>query len=701
MFSLVSTFKIAHRVSMLALAALCGIAVIAGMLLWQRQMEARYRVAEDTLIQRDGVLTTLVDALHESRLHQKDFLLSRDMNSVAQFDQTMGKVEQSIASLDSGAAAQTRAKLEALSQGVVAYSDRMKALVARNRELGLTPADGLEGAMRNGVHSIEKLIDAVANAEIRASMLMMRRHEKDFILRRDETYATKHAAEVETFKALVKLEYRPGVERQRIMDALEIYTASFRFYAQAVLEEQKARETVVTAYTALLPVVADISSTYRQEREASALENKNAAESTVSIVVALIALTVLVLFAGVYLIGRSITRPATAITGAMRRLAEGETDFAVPGLRRKDEFGAMAHALEIFRQAAIAKIELENQALAARQQAEAEKARFQREAEAEARARLIQATTGLAAALHRLAAGDLSFELNEPFAPDFEALRHDLNRTIRQLDAAMSGVVQSSVAIDGGSQEISQSAADLARRTEQQAASLEETAAALDELTANIRISAERAVEARTVAHSADEDASRTADLVVDTIAAMEKIEQSSGRIGSIISVIDEIAFQTNLLALNAGVEAARAGEAGRGFAVVAQEVRELAQRSARAAAEIKVLIQTSGAEVKDGARFVRETGAALSRIGGSVKTINDHIEAIAAATKEQSVGLSEINTTVNHLDQGTQQNAAMVEENNAASAMLAGETTRLKELVCQFRLSEVEMLDYHGREAA
>ncbi|KVK56015.1 chemotaxis protein [Agrobacterium deltaense] len=701
MFSLVSTFKIAHRVSMLALAALCGIAVIAGMLLWQRQMEARYRVAEDALIQRDGVLTTLVDALHESRLNQKDFLLSKDMNSVAQFDQTMGKVEQSVASLDGGAAPQTRLKLGALAQGVVAYGDRMKALVAKNAELGLTPAEGLEGAMRNGVHSIEKLIDVVANAEIRASMLMMRRHEKDFILRRDEAYVAKHAAEVETFKALVKLEYRPGAERQRIMDALEIYTASFRFYAQAVLEEEKARETVASAYNALLPVVAEISTIYRQEREASALENSAAADRTVSIVVALIALTVASLFAGVYFIGRSITRPATAITGAMRRLAEGETEFAVPGLHRRDEFGAMAHALEIFRQAAIAKIELETQALAARQQAEAEKARFQREAETEAQARLMQATTGLAAALRRLADGDLSFELNEPFAPDFEALRHDLNRTIRQLDAAMSGVVQSSVAIDGGSQEISQSAADLARRTEQQAASLEETAAALDELTANIRISAERAVEARAVAHSTDEDASRTADLVVDTIMAMEKIEQSSGRIGNIIGVIDEIAFQTNLLALNAGVEAARAGEAGRGFAVVAQEVRELAQRSAKAAAEIKLLIHASGTEVKDGARFVRETGAALSRIGGSVKTINDHIEAIAAATKEQSLGLSEINTAVNHLDQGTQQNAAMVEENNAASAMLAGETARLKQLVHQFRLGDAEMREYGGREAA
>ncbi len=701
MFSLVSTFKIAHRISILALAALCGIAVIAGMLLWQRHMEARYRIAEDTLIQRDGVLTTLMDGLHESRLHQRDFLLSRDMNSVAEFDQTMDKVHQSLSSLEGSATPQVRAKLDALAQGTLAYTDRMKALVSKNRELGLTPTEGLEGAMRNGVHSIEKLIDVVANAEIRASMLMMRRHEKDFILRRDEAYTGKHAAEVETFKALVKLEYRPGVERQRIMDALEIYTASFRFYAQAVLEEQKARETVASAYNALLPVVADISTAYRQEREASALQNQTAAETTVSIVVILIAFAVVSLFSGVYFIGRSITRPATAITGAMRRLAEGETEFAVPGLRRRDEFGAMAQALEIFRQAAIAKIELERQALVARQRAEDEKVRFQREAEAQAQARLMQATTGLAAALHRLAEGDLSFELNEPFAPDFEALRHDLNRTIRQLDAAMSGVVQSSVAIDGGSQEISQSAADLARRTEQQAASLEETAAALDQLTANIRISADRAVEARSVAHSADEDASRTADLVVDTIMAMEKIEQSSGKIGSIISVIDEIAFQTNLLALNAGVEAARAGEAGRGFAVVAQEVRELAQRSAKAAAEIKVLIRNSSTEVKDGARFVRETGAALSRIGGSVKTINDHIEVIAAATKEQSLGLSEINTAVNHLDQGTQQNAAMVEENNAASAMLAGETARLKQLVHQFRLSEADMWDHRQREAA
>ncbi|UXS00745.1 methyl-accepting chemotaxis protein [Agrobacterium tumefaciens] len=701
MSSLFSAFRISHRVMMLALVALCGIAVIAGTLLWQRQAEADQRVAQEVLAKRDGVLVALTEDLRESLLHQKNFLLAKDMNAAAEFDAAMTRVQQSLQTLQGTSTQQLQDQLANLGQGTASYAELVKALFARNQELGLKPSEGLEGAMRNSVHTIEKLVDSVVNPEIRASMLMMRRHEKDFILRRDASYTEKHAAEVEIFKGLIKQEYRPGADRQRIMDALEIYTASFRFYAQATLDEQKARETATNAYNALQPILATIASAYQDERTANAIENRRAAETTVSIVIGFIALTVLSLFAGVYFIGRSITRPVNAITRGMRRLADGETGFAVPGLGRRDEFGAMAGALEVFRQSAIAKAELEAEALAAREQAEQERLYIQRSAEAEAQTRLMQATTGLASALQRLAAGDLSFELNEPFAPDFEALRHDLNQTLQQLDAVMSGVVQSSMVIDGGSQEISHSAEDLARRTEQQAASLEQTAAALDELTANIRISADRAMEARSIAISADQDANRTVSLVNDTIGAMEKIEQSSGKIGNIIGVIDEIAFQTNLLALNAGVEAARAGEAGRGFAVVAQEVRELAQRSARAAGEIKALIQTSAGEVAEGARYVRETGAALSRIGGSVKSINDHIEAIAAATKEQSLGLGEINTAVNHLDQGTQQNAAMVEENNAASAVLANETARLKELVSLFQLSGAQASDDRMRHAA
>jgi hypothetical protein len=167
----------------------------------------------------------------------------------------------------------------------------------------------------------------------------------------------------------------------------------------------------------------------------------------------------------------------------------------------------------------------------------------------------------------------------------------------------------------------------------------------------------------------------------------MRKIEESSQQISNIIGVIDEIAFQTNLLALNAGVEAARAGEAGKGFAVVAQEVRELAQRSAQAAKEIKGLIQNSSAEVGTGVKLVRDTGSALKTISGFIVEINTHMESIATSAKEQSVGLAEVNTAVNAMDQTTQQNAAMVEQSNAASNTLANEAVRLRELVSQFRL--------------
>ena len=252
----------------------------------------------------------------------------------------------------------------------------------------------------------------------------------------------------------------------------------------------------------------------------------------------------------------------------------------------------------------------------------------------------------------------------------------------------MGEIARSSDSIDSGSREISGGAGDLAQRTERQAASLEETAAALDEITANVTSASRRAQEARDCAVQASASAARSTVLAGEAVLAMERIEQSSGRISSIIGVIDQIAFQTNLLALNAGVEAARAGDAGRGFAVVAHEVRELAQRSAKAAKEIETIVRGSSAEVEDGVRFVRDTGAALNEIGSHVDVVNRHMEAIAVAAREQSVGLAEINAAINQMDQGTQQNAAMVEENNAASAVLAGEAARLRQLVSTFRLA-------------
>jgi methyl-accepting chemotaxis protein len=242
--------------------------------------------------------------------------------------------------------------------------------------------------------------------------------------------------------------------------------------------------------------------------------------------------------------------------------------------------------------------------------------------------------------------------------------------------------------VTGGASEVSSASDDLSRRTEQQAASLEETAAALEQITANVTATSRRSDLARSVTRSAREKANLSAEIVRNAVNAMDKIEQASGQIGQIISVIDQIAFQTNLLALNAGVEAARAGDAGKGFAVVAQEVRELAQRSAQAAREISVLIANSELAVREGVELVSETGTGLAEIDGLVQEAAAHVDAIAIAAQEQAVGLSQVNVAVNHLDQSTQQNAAMVEEMSAAGATLASESTTLQQLVHGFRLT-------------
>ncbi len=299
----------------------------------------------------------------------------------------------------------------------------------------------------------------------------------------------------------------------------------------------------------------------------------------------------------------------------------------------------------------------------------------------------VKTVSTLGDALKRLCSGDFGFQLTEPFAPEFEFLRHDLNRSVNQLCDTFKEISASVEVIGQGTREIGQGVGDLSKRTESQAASLEETAAALEEITANVSSSAQRAQEAREVAGSAKANAETSGDVVAQAVDAMSRIEDSSSKISNIIGVIDEIAFQTNLLALNAGVEAARAGEAGRGFAVVAQEVRELAQRSAKAAKEIKDLIQNSAAEVSNGVKLVSDTGGALRTISSLIVDINDHVVAISTAAREQSTGLSEVNGAVNGMDQTTQQNAAMVEQSSAAAATLASEATKLRGMISQFNL--------------
>jgi Methyl-accepting chemotaxis protein len=293
----------------------------------------------------------------------------------------------------------------------------------------------------------------------------------------------------------------------------------------------------------------------------------------------------------------------------------------------------------------------------------------------------------LARGLSALAHGDLTHRITADFVPKAAALKSDFNKTAETLQNILKSVATAVSSMRGGSSEISHASDDLSKRTEQQAASLEETAAALEEITATVKKTAESARQVADVSTSARAAAEQSGVIVDNAVSAMSQIEQSSSQIGQIIGVIDEIAFQTNLLALNAGVEAARAGEAGKGFAVVAQEVRELAQRSANAAKDIKNLISTSSRQVGEGVTLVGQTGEALRGIVAQIGSIAGLVSEIAASTQEQSTGLHQINTAVNQMDQMTQQNAAMVEETTAASHALAQEANELAHLISSFRI--------------
>ena len=426
---------------------------------------------------------------------------------------------------------------------------------------------------------------------------------------------------------------------------------------------------------------------------------------------------------GVYLGSHQLSRPITRLTTTMKSVADGNFDVDVPFVDRADEIGQMAGAVEVFKQNGIAVLQLNAPENAMRAKSEdlqtcmsavvaaAAAGDFSRRIEKDYGDENLNRFAGninhLVASVESgvsetrrviasLAEGDLTQAMRGNFHGAFAELQENVNATLTTLQQTIGEIRGTTGSINGNTGELRAATDDLSKRTEQQAAALEETSAALDEITAVVRNSTDRAQEASVMVGEAKTSAAQAGGVVRSAVEAMGRIEQASKEISQIINVIDEIAFQTNLLALNAGVEAARAGEAGKGFAVVAQEVRELAQRSATAAKDIKALITKSGDEVNTGVKLVQATGESLTEIEARVLQINDHIHSIATAAKEQSTGLHEVNTAVNQMDQVTQQNAAMVEETSAATHKLASEAQSLVNLVARFKLDGA-----HGQPVA
>ncbi len=424
------------------------------------------------------------------------------------------------------------------------------------------------------------------------------------------------------------------------------------------------------------------------------------------------------------LIGRNISGRVRVLSNQMTALASDDQDTAVSFATDRDEIGQMARALQVFKQTVVDKSKLERQNQVDRENNE-RKAReleasfqqdlsvmiesasmgdFSQRVETANKSGLSQkigegmnrfvgtvdgALKGFIEVISGLARGDLSRRVEGSYSGVFLQLKDDTNTMADKFRAIARRISGSTREVQGATKEIAAGVADLSARTEHQASSLEETSASMEELATTVRQNADNAREVNTLAGAARDAALGGSEIAGKAVAAMQRIEDSSRQISDIVGLIQDIAFQTNLLALNAAVEAARAGDAGKGFAVVANEVRALAQRAGQASKDIKSLISNSNSEVKDGVKLVKQAGVSLADITASVKKVAGLVNEIATATEEQSSGIEQVSRAVSGMDQMTQQNAALVEETNAALHSAQNQVDELRKMVSFFQTGD------------
>lgn len=487
-------------------------------------------------------------------------------------------------------------------------------------------------------------------------------------------------------------------------------------------DEQKSIAAVALAQTQLAAIRDAMTQEHNQAEAAKSAALEQAA--TLPLVIGFgVALGMIAL---VWLLSRGVTQPLDSLQKAMERLATGDLDVDVASQERRDEIGAMARAVAVFKRSALDKQALETVARQTEEQRRRdEDAQRAKDAAAVAEVTAVAAAAGrgrldqrialtdmdgavralcdsvnhmqheIAAALAdvggvltAIADGDLTRRVAGRYEGLFGQLKDDADATVERLSETVADILRVAGEIAQASAEVAAGSQDLSERSEHQASTLEQTTASMTTLAETVRRNADHAQQANQLTHTAQRIADAGDAAVRDVAQAMARIDASSRQIGDIVLLIDEIAFQTNLLALNASVEAARAGEAGRGFAVVAQEVRSLAQRSAQASKDIKSLIARGADEVRAGTQLVGQTGRTLADIQASVGQVAAIVAEISAASQDQSTGIDQVRSAVTKMDHMTQQNAALVEQSAAAARTLKEQADDLNQLMAFFRIA-------------
>jgi methyl-accepting chemotaxis protein len=646
------SLRLTHKITAIGVIGVIGIILVGGIHLYGESAAAIYRAAAERARTIFELNNRIEVELLEGRRAEKDFLLRNDSGKADRQREIGNSVATDIDLLHEKIVAAGKPDLarqiEAMSASLKQYQAHFDVVVEQKKQLGLDEKSGLEGRLRNSVHDIEARVDRLHEPPLQIAMLMMRRHEKDFMLRRDAKYGDELKKRASEFVAALANADIPEAAKTELKQKLADYQRDFLAWMETALTVARELKATSDSFSAVEPVIEAVSKAVdgiRAEAERSNIAERDRIQWQMELAILLIAATVM--GAGLF-IGRSVSKPLSAMTLAMIELAKGNFGVVLPGLGRPDEIGEIAQAVETF------KINAEQKA---RDEAEA-KIRQDRAAAQQRKADMIK------------------------LADDFEGAVGEIIETVSSASTELEASAGTLTSTAVRSQEL---ATMVAAASEEASTNVQSVASATEELSSSVNEISRQVQESARMANEAVDQVHKTNDRV-------SELTKAAARIGDVVELINTIAGQTNLLALNATIEAARAGEAGRGFAVVASEVKALAEQTARATGEIGQQISGIQSATEDSVNAIKE-------IGGTIEKLSEISSTIAAAVEEQGAATQEISRNVQQAAQGTMQVSSHItdvqqgagETGSASSQVLSaaqslsGDSNRLKLEVGKF----------------
>ena len=646
------SLRLTHKITAIGAIGVIGVVLIGGIHLYGEKAMAVYRDAADNARNIAELNRKIEVELLEGRRAEKDFLLRDDVRKAESQVEISKAVAADIDTLHGKVVALGKPDLarqiEAMSASLKKYQAHFTAVVEQKRQLGLDEKSGLEGRLRASVHEIESRVAQLDEPGLLITMLRMRRHEKDFMLRRDRKYGDDMKKRNAEFVAGVEKADIPAAAKAELKQKLADYQRDFQAWMGQALSLAGELKAMSDSFAAVEPVIEAVSKAVnglRTEADRLNIAERDSIQRWMEIAIVLIA--ALVMGAGLF-IGRSVSKPLSAMTAAMMELAKGNFAIVLPGLGRRDEIGDIAQAVETF------KVNAEQKA---RDEAE-EKIRQDQIAAEQRKADMIR------------------------MADAFESAVGQIVETVSSASTELEASADVLTSTAARSQELTTM---VEAASEEAATNVQSVASATEELTSSVNEISRQVQDSARMASGAVDQAQRTNNRV-------SELSRAAARIGDVVELINTIAGQTNLLALNATIEAARAGEAGRGFAVVASEVKALAEQTAKATGDI-------GRQIADIQSATGDSVTAIKEISGTIEKLSEISSSIAAAVEEQGVATQEISRNVQQAALGTTQVSSHItdvrqgaSETGSASAQvlsaaqsLSGDSNRLKLEVGKF----------------